>query len=204
MSLPITNKKGFWWELNYLTWFQAKTVNSAVSAVLENMKDYKWFLLSWRKACHIPIEQLFLPFFSEQFFILMLLQLHIFFLAVRYYILGIFASNGKKTAEVNFARMVGRDLPWVSPAVLPWLDCITDCLKCSCSMNGITMEFKMCRLNLLMVSSKLVHLELAWVSLYCFAICIVVSHPGFISSFLKEICRRGKFNLKVCVYWFLC
>lgn len=55
----------------------------------------------------------------------------------------------------------------------------------------------MSRLNSLVVSSKLVHLEL--VSLHCSAICIVVSHPGFRFSFLKENCRRGKLNLRLCV-----
>lgn len=59
------------------------------------------------------------------------------------------------------------------------------------------MEFNTSRLNSLVVSSKLVHLEL--VSLHCSAICIVVSHPGFRFSFLKENCRRGKLNLRVCV-----
>lgn len=54
----------------------------------------------------------------------------------------------------------------------------------------------MSRLNSLVVSSKLVHLEL--VSLHCSAICIVVSHPRFRFSFLKENCRRGKLNLRVC------
>jgi len=66
------------------------------------------------------------------------------------------------------------------------------------------MGFNMSRLNSLMASSKLVHLELAWVSVHCSAICIVVSHPGFKFSFLKENCRRGKLNLKVCAYVFLC
>lgn len=54
----------------------------------------------------------------------------------------------------------------------------------------------MSRLNSLVVSSKLVHVEL--VSLHCSAICIVVSHPRFRFSFLKENRRRGKLNLRVC------
>lgn len=166
------------------------------------MQGYRWFLLSWRSVCHLPAEQLFLPFFTEKYFTLIFLQLHIFFLAGRYF-LGAFASNGKKPAEVNFARIAGTDLAWVSPAAHPWLLCITNCFKCSGSRNSITMEFNMSRLNSLMVSSKPVHLELAWVSLRCSAICIVVSHPGFKFSFLKENCRRGKLSLKMCAYWFL-
>jgi len=87
---------------------------------------------------------------------------------------------------------------------ITWCVWITNCFTCLGSRSRVAMGFNMSRLNSLMASSKLVHLELAWVSVHCSAICIVVSHPGFKFSFLKENCRRGKLNLKVCAYVFLC
>lgn len=77
---------------------------SAISAVLWTMQGYRWFLLGWRGFCHISAEHALLPFFSEQYFTLMLLHLQILFLA-------------------SF-------IP-VSPAVLPWLLWITNCFICS-------------------------------------------------------------------------